>query len=78
MTDEDQKSLRVLTIVTNAQNDDRIVHVPVPAQAGYASEISNPTFIQDLPSFTLPDYKYKVGIHRSFDISGDSMRTHFI
>jgi len=73
MSEEDHKSFRVLTIVTNGQDDERIVHVPVPAQAGYAGELANPTFIQDLPSFTLPDYKYKVGTHRSFDVSGDSM-----
>lgn len=73
MSEEDHKSFRVLTIVTNVQDDERIVHVPVPAQAGYASELSDPTFIQDLPTFTLPDYKYKVGTHRSFDVAGDSM-----
>lgn len=73
MSEEDHKSFRVLTIVTNAQDDERIVYVPTPAQAGYASELSDPTFIQDLPSFTLPDYKYKVGTHRAFDVSGDSM-----
>jgi len=73
MTEEDHKSFRVLTIVTNAREDERIVHVPVPAQAGYAAEMGDPTFIQDLPTFTLPDYKYKVGTHRSFDVSGDSM-----
>lgn len=73
MTEEDHKSFRVLTIVTNASDDERIVHVPVPAQAGYASELTDPTFIQDLPTFSLPDYKYKVGTHRSFDVSGDSM-----
>lgn len=73
MSEEDHKSFRVLTIVTNVQDDERIVHVPVPAQAGYAGEMTDPTFIQDLPTFTLPDYKYKVGTHRSFDVSGDSM-----
>jgi phage repressor protein C with HTH and peptisase S24 domain len=73
MSEEDLKSFRVLTIVTNGQEDERIVHVPVPAQAGYAGEQVDPTFIQDLPTFTLPDYKYKVGTHRSFDVSGDSM-----
>ena len=73
MSEEDHKSFRVLTIVTNAQEDERIVHVPVPAQAGYSGEFTDPTFIQDLPTFTLPDYKYKVGTHRSFDVSGDSM-----
>ena len=73
MTEEDHKSFRVLTIVTNGADDERIVHVPIPAQAGYAGEMANPTFVQDLPSFTLPDYKYKVGTHRSFDVAGDSM-----
>ncbi|MFT5834967.1 MAG: phage repressor protein C with HTH and peptisase S24 domain, partial [Cognaticolwellia sp.] len=73
MTEEDHKSFRVLTIVTNASDDERIVHVPVPAHAGYASELTDPTFIQDLPTFSLPDYKYKVGTHRSFDVAGDSM-----
>lgn len=73
MSEEDHKSFRVLTIVTNVQDDERIVHVPIPAQAGYAGELSDPSFIQDLPTFTLPDYKYKVGTHRSFDVSGDSM-----
>ncbi len=73
MSEEDHKSFRVLTIVTDVQDDERIVHVPVPAQAGYAGEMSDPTFIQDLPTFTLPDYKYKVGTHRSFDVAGDSM-----
>ncbi len=73
MSEEDHKSFRVLTIVTNTQEDERIVHVPVPAQAGYAGEMADPAFVQDLPTFTLPDYKYKVGTHRSFDVSGDSM-----
>ncbi len=73
MSEEDHKSFRVLTIVTNVQDDERIVHVPVPAQAGYAGEMTDPTFIQDLPTYTLPDYKYKVGTHRSFDVAGDSM-----
>ena len=73
LKEEDYKSLRVLTIVTDAQNDERIVHVPMPAQAGYATSLNDPNFIQDLPSYTLPDYKYKVGTHRSFDLSGDSM-----
>jgi phage repressor protein C with HTH and peptisase S24 domain len=73
MTEEDLKTLKVLTIVTGAQADERIVHVPVPAQAGYAGELRDPTFIQELPTYSLPDYKYKEGTHRSFDVAGDSM-----
>ncbi len=73
MSEEDHKSFRVLTIVTSTQNDERIVHVPMPAQAGYAGDSADPTFVQNLPTYTLPDYKYKVGTHRSFDVHGDSM-----
>jgi len=73
MTEETHTDFRVLTIVTNAEEDERIVHVPVPAHAGYTSDASNPTFIQDLPTFTLPDFKYKTGTHRCFDVAGDSM-----
>jgi len=73
MKEEDRKNFRVLTIVTDPQNDERILHVPMPAQAGYASELGDPKFIQDLPAYSLPDYKYKVGTHRSFDVAGDSM-----
>ncbi|NUO03165.1 MAG: peptidase S24 [Saprospiraceae bacterium] len=73
MTEEDHKTFRVLTIVTDSKDEERIVHVPVPAQAGYAAEMAGPSFVQDLPSFTLPDYKYKAGTHRSFDVGGDSM-----
>lgn len=73
MKDNEHKDFRVLTIVTNMQEDERIVHVPIPAQAGYATEMSNPSFIQELPHYNLPDYKYHVGTHRSFDVSGDSM-----
>jgi len=73
MSETAHQNFRVLTIVTNAHDDERIVHVPVPAHAGYAGELTDPGFIQELPTFTLPDYKYKVGTHRSFDVAGDSM-----
>lgn len=73
MSGDDNRGFRLLTIVTDGENDERIVHVPVPAQAGYAGEVLDQEFFEELPSYTLPDYKYKVGTHRSFDVSGDSM-----
>ena len=73
MLGEDENKFRVLSVMTDQNGEERIVHVPVPAQAGYANESSEQTFIQGLPSFSLPDYKYKVGTHRSFDVAGDSM-----
>jgi transcriptional regulator with XRE-family HTH domain len=74
LKDEDSnKSFRVLTVVTDDKDSERIVHVPIPAHAGYVSELGDSYFIESLPSFTLPDYKYKVGTHRCFDVMGDSM-----
>lgn len=73
MSEEAHKDFRVLTIVTDSKDDEQIVHVPVPAQTGYANEPGNPAFTKDLPTFSLPDYKYKVGTHRSFDVGGDNM-----
>ncbi len=73
LTGEENSGFRLLTIVTDGQDDERIVHVPIPAQAGYAGETLDPDFVETLPTYTLPDYKYRIGTHRSFDVSGDSM-----
>ncbi|HPQ98507.1 MAG: LexA family transcriptional regulator [Lewinellaceae bacterium] len=70
---EKENDFRLLTVVTDQYNDERIVHVPIPAQAGYTSAMADSEFYSDLPSYSLPDYKYKVGTYRSFDIAGDSM-----
>ncbi|MFK8162150.1 MAG: helix-turn-helix transcriptional regulator [Lewinella sp.] len=73
MTEETNQSFRVLTTIQTPNEDELIVHVPLPAQAVYSAELGDPSFVQDLPTFSLPDYKYKVGTHRSFDVPGDSM-----
>ena len=72
-TDEDHTGFRLLTIVTDALEEERIIHVPEPAQAGYAGEKAEPAFIRGLPTFSLPDFKYQSDTHRSFDVAGDSM-----
>ena len=73
MTDETNQSFRVLTTIQTPNDEEMIIHVPLPAQSAYSSDLGDPSFIQGLPTFSLPDYKYKVGTHRSFDIPGDSM-----
>ncbi len=65
--------LRVLTVVTDAEQNERIVHIPVPAQAGYSQESDEPFFIEQLPCYNLPDRRYSQGSFRSFDVAGDSM-----
>lgn len=66
-------ALKVLTVVTNGSNEERIVHVPVAAQAGYAEQLSDPVFVQELPTYSLPDDNFRFGSYRSFDVAGDSM-----
>ena len=73
MTEETDQTFRVLTAIKNKEEEDLIVHVPLPAQSAYAAERNDPSFVADLPTFSLPDYKYKVGTHRAFDVPGDSM-----
>ena len=70
---EQDMGFRLLTVVTDQLNNEQIVHVPVPAQAGYISEMADPSFYGELPTFSLPDYRYTAGTHRSFDVDGDSM-----
>jgi len=60
-------------IVTDQFNEERIVYVPVAAQAGYGSNLSEQTFFKELPTFSLPGSRYNHGTHRCFDVSGDSM-----
>jgi len=67
------KSDPVLAVVTNDTGSERIVHVPYAAQAGYVDQFQDPVYMQDLPSFSLPDQRFNTGTYRCFEISGDSM-----
>lgn len=64
--------LRVLTSITNEENEDLIELIPQKASAGYTSGYADPDYLKVLPTFHLPflsrDRKY-----RSFPIKGDSM-----
>jgi len=71
--DDAGRHLNVLTVVTDENNVERIVHVDKPAQAGYPNELADPTFVKELPTFNLPNYKYNDGTSRSFSVKGDSM-----
>jgi phage repressor protein C with HTH and peptisase S24 domain len=73
MGSEEEEHFRLLTVVTDTQNEERILHVPVPAMAGYASEVMDADFVNELPTYQLPGYDFQYGTFRSFDIAGDSM-----
>lgn len=63
----------IITVITNNEQEERIAYVPVAAQAGYHDHLTCPTYLQELPTFALPGYKYQQGTHRCFDVAGDSM-----
>ncbi|MBK8671346.1 MAG: LexA family transcriptional regulator [Saprospiraceae bacterium] len=54
-------------------SEEKIIYVPTSAHAGYTDQYNDPVFLEDLVSFSLPDYKFQHGTYRCFDIVGDSM-----
>jgi phage repressor protein C with HTH and peptisase S24 domain len=52
---------------------EKILYVPVAAHAGYSEQFGDPVFMEELVTFSLPDYRFQHGQHRCFDIAGDSM-----
>lgn len=70
------KELRILTVVTDQDNGERILHIPNSAQGEYVQEMDNPDFMQSLPSYSLPVMAEKHA-QRSFDICGDDMEPTF-
>lgn len=67
------QSMKILTIYTDDQEDERIAYVPVSAQAGYGEQLVDPSYMEGLISFRMPGNRYHSGTYRCFDISGDSM-----
>lgn len=73
LKEESSKDHKVLTIVMNALNEERIIHVPASIQQEYANSAHKPDFVKELPNYSLPDYHYKIGTFRSFEIGTDCM-----
>lgn len=71
--DENRLDKPILTVVTDRENNEQIVHVPIAAQAGYGGNVTDVSYFEELPSFNLPNFRHRGGTHRCFDISGESM-----
>ena len=68
------RTLRILPVVVDRDNKERITVVPVSAEAGYAGSYGDPEYIEQLPSFSLPLKEvYAEQTYRFFQINGDSM-----
>lgn len=67
------KGLRILPIVVNESNKEKVSLVPAKAAAGYLNGYADPEFVEQLPSFDLPLQETQNGTYRLFQIEGDSM-----
>jgi len=63
----------IIAVVTDESGNERIVHVPYAAHAGYVDQFLDPVYLKDLPTFSLPDTRFSSGTHRCFEVAGDSM-----
>jgi len=68
-----QKSIKVLSITVDNDDEENIEMVPQKAAAGYLNGYSDPEYLAELPKFKLPMLA-KNGTYRAFEIQGDSMK----
>ncbi|MFN6947156.1 MAG: XRE family transcriptional regulator [Cytophagaceae bacterium] len=65
------KNLKILSVVVDKENNEKTLLVPQKASAGYLNGFSDPEYLGDLPTVSLPSLRN--GTFRAFEISGDSM-----
>jgi transcriptional regulator with XRE-family HTH domain len=63
---------KVLAITVDQHDEEYIDLIPQKASAGYLNGYADPTYIEELPKFQLPNLP-KNATYRAFEISGDSM-----
>lgn len=68
------RTLRILPIVIDQNDQEQISIVPVSARAGYTHGYSDPDYLKELPRFNLPLTELSPEkTYRLFQIEGDSM-----
>lgn len=68
-------NLRVLSTVTDSNNDERVIFIPHKASAGYAGHYADPAALKNsYQTFSLPVPVLPKGrTYRAFEVQGDSM-----
>jgi transcriptional regulator with XRE-family HTH domain len=67
------KGLRILPIVVDKSDKEKVSLVPAKAAAGYLNGYADAEFVEQLPAFDLPLQETQNGTYRLFQIEGDSM-----
>ncbi|WP_397301939.1 S24 family peptidase [Nonlabens ulvanivorans] len=60
-------------ISMDTSDRENMIMVPIKASAGYATNVLDTDWYQDLPAFSIPLPQYKEGSFRAFQVRGDSM-----
>jgi len=63
---------KILAITVDSHDEELIDLIPQKASAGYLNGYADPTYMEELPKFQLPNLP-KNATYRAFEISGDSM-----
>jgi phage repressor protein C with HTH and peptisase S24 domain len=64
-------SPRVITM--DSSDRENMIMVPIKASAGYANNVQDTDWYNELPAFNIPLPQYKEGSYRAFQVKGDSM-----
>ncbi len=68
-----QDDSHLVKVAVDEHENERIVHIPVSAKAGYLDQFNDEQYLQNLISYNLPWDYFNHGTMRSFDVEGDSM-----
>ncbi|ETN96251.1 Phage repressor protein C, contains Cro/C1-type HTH and peptisase s24 domains [Zhouia amylolytica] len=60
-------------VTLNSEEQENVMMVPVKASAGYAHNLQDVEWYENLPAFDLPLPEYRNATHRAFQVKGDSM-----
>ncbi len=63
----------VVAVAVDDNDNEKILHVPVTAKAGYNEQYNDTVYLEDLESYSLPLKYFNSGTFRSFEVEGDSM-----
>lgn len=70
---ETSSSTAPKVVTMDAQERENMIMVPIKASAGYANNMQDTDWYQELPAFQIPLPQYKEGSFRAFQVRGDSM-----
>ncbi len=72
LNQSDNAQSKILAITVDQNDEEFIDLIPQKASAGYLNGYADPTYMEELPKFQLPNLP-RNGTYRAFEISGDSM-----